>query len=104
VISVNDQLESVSVGSDFPAANPMFHLVSLTETTAKISIAGGSYANGSATLTLRVKKPVTLQNTADGSRFAIELLPQGTAAPTPGTPSSAAPAATAPASTTSAGP
>jgi hypothetical protein len=106
VISVNDQPESVAVGGDFPAANPMFHLVSLTETTAKIAIAGGSYANGSATLTLHVKKPVTLQNTADGSRFTIELLPQGTAASTPCStaPATTAPAATLPATTTSAGP
>jgi len=105
VSSVNDQPESVAVGGDFPAANPMFHVVSLTETTAKIAIAGGSYANGSATLTLRVKKPVTLQNTADGSRFTIELLPQGTAAPTPGASgSSTVPATTTPATTTSAGP
>jgi hypothetical protein len=86
VIAVNGQLESVAVGADFPAANPMFHLVSLTETTAKIAIAGGSYADGSPTLTLRVKKPVTLQNTADGSRFTIELLPQGTTVPTAGSP------------------
>jgi hypothetical protein len=85
VISVNGTLMSVTAGSDFPqptaadpTANPFFHLVSLTATTAKISIAGGSYANGAATVTLRVDKPVTLMNTADGSRYRLILKPRGT--------------------------
>jgi hypothetical protein len=58
----------------------MFELVSLTNTTAKVSVAGGSYADGAATLTLRVNKPVTLVNTADGTRYTLELFPQGTVA------------------------
>jgi hypothetical protein len=86
VISVNGTLMSVTVGSDFPqptaadpSANPFFHLVSVTATTAKISIAGGSYANGAPTVTLRLDKPVTLMNTADGSRYTLVLKPRGTA-------------------------
>ena len=56
------------------------------------------------TITLREGKPITLQNTADGSRFTIELLPQGTAAPAAGASgSSTVPASTTPA-TTSTGP
>ncbi len=88
VISVNGKLMSVSVGTDFPqpstaapTATPLFHLVSLTATTAKISIAGGSYTSGAPTVTLRVNKPVTLMNTADGSRFKLILKAQGTPAP-----------------------
>jgi hypothetical protein len=88
VISVNGTLMSVSVGTDFPqpstadpAATPLFHLVSLTATTAKISIAGGSYTSGASTITLHVNKPVTLMNTADGSRFKLILKPQGTPVP-----------------------
>jgi hypothetical protein len=93
VISVNGTLMSVTVGSDFPAAStaepnatPLFHLVSLTPTTAKISIAGGSYTSGASAVTLRVNKPVTLMNTADGSRYKLILKPQGT--PLPGQSSS----------------
>jgi len=93
VISVNGTLMSVTVGSDFPVASttdpnatPLFHLVSLTPTTAKISIAGGSYTSGASTVTLRVNKPVTLMNTADGSRYKLILKPQGT--PLPGQSSS----------------
>jgi hypothetical protein len=88
VLSVNGKLMAVSVGTDFPRpsteepnATPIFHLVSLTPTTAKISIAGGSYTSGAGTVTLRVNKPVTLMNTADGSRFKLILKPQGTAVP-----------------------
>jgi hypothetical protein len=88
VISVNGTLTTVTVGSDFPEASasdpnatPLFHLVSLTTKTAKIAIAGGSYTSGASTVTLRVNKPVTLMNTADGSRFKLILKPQGTPVP-----------------------
>ena len=87
VISVNGTLYSVSVDSDFPTASatdptivPLFHLVSATEHTAKISIVGGAYSNGSRTVTLRENKPVTLMNTADGTRYTLVLKPQGTSA------------------------
>ena len=82
VISVNGSSETVMTGANFPAATPMFQLVSLTDTTAKVAVAGGSYATGASTLTLKVNVPVTLVNTADGTRYTIELYPQGTVAPT----------------------
>jgi hypothetical protein len=80
----------------------MFQLVSLTAKTAKVSVVGGSYEGGSQTLTIRVGQPVTLQNTADGTRYTIELLPQGTSVPSGGSAAagSAAPTTTAPATTT----
>jgi hypothetical protein len=83
VISVNGTSESVLSGSNFPAASPVFQLLSLTATTAKISVVGGSYASGAGALTLKVNKPVTLVNTADGTRYTILLMPQGTQASTP---------------------
>jgi hypothetical protein len=92
VISLNGELSSVTVGSDFPTsgtvfakAGSVFHLLSLTQTTAKISIAGGSYADGAAAITLHVKMPVTLQNTADGSKYTLVLEPQGTTVTATGT-------------------
>jgi hypothetical protein len=88
VISVNGTLMTVSTGTDFPqastsdpSATPLFHLVSLTMTTAKIAIAGGSYTSGANVVTLHLNKPVTLMNTADGSRFKLILKPQGTPVP-----------------------
>jgi hypothetical protein len=74
VISVNGVKEGVNVKLDFPAEAPVFHLVSLTKQTAKISVAGGSLADGSHTLTLRRGKALTLMNTADGTRYRLVLV------------------------------
>ena len=89
VISVNGTLYTVATKTDFPqptaadpAVVPLFHLVSVTAHTATISIAGGSYATGAPTVTLRENKPVTLMNTADGSRYTLVLKPLGTAVST----------------------
>jgi len=73
-MSVNGALEIVAIGADFPVAAPVFHLVSLTRTSAKIAIAGGSYADGSATVTLKKGKTLTLENTSDGSRYVLRLI------------------------------
>lgn len=88
IISVNGTLYTVPVGTDFPQASttdptlvPLFHLISLTAHTAKISIVGGSYANGARTVTLRENKALTLMNTADGTRYRLILKPPGTEAP-----------------------
>src|SRR5439155_9534311 len=84
VISVNGTLFDVVVGNDFPQSKtdptvePLFHLVSATAHTVRISIAGGSYADGASTVTLKENKPVTLMNTADGTRYKLILKPQGT--------------------------
>jgi hypothetical protein len=87
VISVNGLSELVTTGGAFPVASPsaasngLFELRSLTAKTAKVAVIDGSYASGSQTLTLTVNKPVTLVNTADGTRYTLVLYPQGTAAP-----------------------
>ncbi len=93
VISVNGTLYAVAVGTDFPQASPtdaslvpLFHLVSLTAHTAKISIVGGSYSSGSSAVTLTENKPVTLMNTADGTRYKLILKPAGTDVQAPSTP------------------
>jgi hypothetical protein len=106
VISVNGELTSVQVDADFPTAGtvfnqigaPLFHLLSLTQKSAKVTIAGGSYADGASALTLTVGQPVTLQNTADGTRFTLLLEPQGTQVPLPT--ASTTPGSTTPTSTT----
>ena len=95
VISVNGTLYSVAVGNNFPDASstdpsvqPLFHLVSVTAHSAKISIVGGSYASGAATVTLYENKPVTLMNTADGTRYKLILKPVGTSVAAPAAPTS----------------
>jgi hypothetical protein len=89
VISVNGTLYTVATASDFPQANPLFHLVSVTAHSAKIAIAGGSYSSGATTVTLNENKPVTLVNTADGTRYTLILKPLGTGVPGGSTSSSA---------------
>jgi hypothetical protein len=100
VISVNGTSEAVTTGSNFPAASPAFQLVALTGSTAKVAVAGGSYASGAATVTLKVNTPVTLVNTADGTRYTLTLLPQGTVASAPAASSSGASPATTTTTTT----
>jgi hypothetical protein len=74
VISVNGAPESVQAGGQFPAASPVFKLVSLTKTSAKVGIAGGTLQSGNATVTLKKNKPVTLLNTSDGTRYVLRLV------------------------------
>ena len=74
VIAVNGARETVSPGGGFPAASPLFTLVSLTKTSAAIAIAGGSYADGAKTTQLRRGETLTLMNTADGVRYELKLV------------------------------
>jgi hypothetical protein len=77
-ISVNGVSEDVAVAGTFPESDPIFKLVSLKGTTAKIGIVGGAYATGSQTITLRKGgKPVTLMNTADGTTYVLRLIDVG---------------------------
>jgi hypothetical protein len=74
-ISVNGVSEDVAVSDTFPESESIFKLVSLTSTTAKIGIVGGTYATGSQTITLKKGgKPVTLMNTADGTTYVLRLV------------------------------
>ena len=73
-ISVNGTSERVDLSKTFPSSDPVFRLVALTRTTAKIGIAGGSLSTGDGTTTLTKGKKVTLMNTADGTRYQLVLL------------------------------
>jgi len=73
-ISVNGVASHVGVQGTFPTGAPVFRLVSFTGDTAEISIVGGSYATGDATLTLHVGRPVTLENTTDQKSYRLILV------------------------------
>jgi hypothetical protein len=73
-LSVNGVVSHVAGGGTFPSGAPVFRLASWTKGSAQIAIVGGSYAEGSATLTLNVGKAVTLENQTDGKRYKLELL------------------------------
>jgi hypothetical protein len=77
VISVNGTEEKVAVKADFPKDQPVFTLVSLTGGVAKVAIAGGAFASGAPTVTLKKGTAVTLVNTADGSRYELKLVSLG---------------------------
>jgi hypothetical protein len=76
-ISVNGAADGVAVGATFPTADPVFRLVSVAGKTAKIAIDGGSYVSGDATIKLSKGEPVTLVNTADGTRYRVVLVSTG---------------------------
>jgi hypothetical protein len=74
-ITVNGVSSQVRVGGAFPEGEPMFRLASLKRGSAKIGIVDGTYASGSATITLRKGgKPVTLMNTAEGTTYVLRLV------------------------------
>ncbi len=75
-IAVNGVAEDVKVEAEFPVDEPTFVLVSVAADgkSVEIGIAGGAYADGDPTLKLAFGKKITLQNTADGSRYELELL------------------------------
>lgn len=75
-IAVNGVAEDVKVEAEFPLDTPTFVLVSVAADgkSVEIGIAGGAYADGDPTLKLAFGKKITLQNTADGSRYELELL------------------------------
>ena len=75
-VAVNGAAEPVTLETPFPVAEPTFVLVSIAADgkSVEIGINGGEYASGGETLKLLLGKKITLQNTADGSRFELELL------------------------------
>jgi hypothetical protein len=70
-VTVNGRLEQVQLTHDFPAAAPIFHLVTATKSVARIAVVDGAYQDGAPTLALPKGKTVTLLNTADGTRYAL---------------------------------
>jgi hypothetical protein len=86
VISVNGApAQLIQANQDFPLPpyDPIFRLVSLRPGVVKIAIAGGSYTSGAPTVTLKKGKPLTLENTADGTRYVLKLLWTGAGQPPP---------------------
>ena len=79
VISVNGARQALSAGSRFPAADPVFVLVSEDQKkkTVVVGVAGGAYAGGSRTTKLAVGKPLVLVNTTTGARYRLVLVAVG---------------------------
>ena len=73
-ISVNGRPESVRIGANFPSANPVFRLVSVTRAGVRIGIANGSYSSGAQTVSLALNRTVTLVDSTNGVRYKLQLL------------------------------
>jgi hypothetical protein len=72
-IEVNGTSEDVRVNDSFPASDPTFKLVSVTETAAVIGLVSGSFSNGDDTITINVGETLVLA-ADDGTRYAIKIV------------------------------
>jgi len=63
------------VKGTFPATENIFRLVSIAKDgkSVQVGIVGGSFDSGQPTATLKLGDKLTLVNTADGTRYVIEL-------------------------------
>ena len=111
VLLANGKREVVQVGADFPSDTPLFKLNALGHkgkhgkpaSSIRISVVGGSFADGVATIPVLLGKPLTFANQSDGTRYVIKLLRLTTvdttqAAGAAGTTTAAAPTTTSPSS------
>jgi hypothetical protein len=93
LIATNGLCELVSVKGTFPATENIFRLVSIAKDgkSVQVGIVGGSFDSGQPTATLKLGDKLTLVNTADGTRYVIELkakcanVAQGATSTTPAT-------------------
>lgn len=72
-IEVNGTSEDVRVNDPFPASDPTFKLVSVTETAAVIGLVSGSFSNGDDTITINVGETLVLA-ADDGTRYTIKIV------------------------------
>ena len=102
LISTNGVCEQVTVKSTFPASESIFRLVSIAKDgkSVQLGIVGGSFDSGQPTATLKLGEKITLVNTADGTRYVIQLETKcNTVAPPSGTTTSQQPVAPTPSTT-----
>jgi hypothetical protein len=72
-IEVNGTSEDVGIGDSFPAGDPTFRLVSVSDTAAVIGLVSGSFSNGDDTITINVGETLVLA-ADDGTRYAIKIV------------------------------
>lgn len=72
-IEVNGTSEDVRVNDPFPASDPTFKLVSVTETAAVVGLVSGSFSNGDDTITINVGETLVLA-ADDGTRYTIKIV------------------------------
>jgi hypothetical protein len=72
-IEVNGESEDVGINDPFPASDPTFKLVSVTDTAANIGLVSGAFSNGQETITINVGETLVLA-ADDGTRYTIKVV------------------------------
>lgn len=72
-IEVNGESEDVGINDPFPASDPTFKLVSVTDSAAQIGLVSGAFSNGQETITINVGETLVLA-ADDGARYAIKVV------------------------------
>jgi hypothetical protein len=72
-IEVNGESEDVGINDPFPASDPTFKLVSVTDNAANIGLVSGTFSNGQETITINVGETLVLA-ADDGARYAIKVV------------------------------
>jgi hypothetical protein len=72
-IEVNGESEDVAINDPFPASDPTFKLVSVTDSAAVIGLVSGSFSNGNETITINVGETLVLA-ADDGAHYAIKVV------------------------------
>lgn len=75
-IEVNGASESVSVNGTFPASDPIFQLVSVSETRVVVTLTSGAFEGGEANVQIAVGERVDLV-ADDGTTFTVTVLSVG---------------------------
>jgi hypothetical protein len=77
-IATNGVCEIVNVDGTFPGNEDIFRVISIAKDgkSAKISVVGGAYDSGASAVTLKMGEKLTLVNTADGTRYVLQLKSQ----------------------------
>jgi hypothetical protein len=73
-IEVNGSSEEVKVGDVFPESDGAFRLVAVTNESAEIGLATGTFSNGQETMALKIGEELVLISDPDGTRYAIKLI------------------------------
>jgi trimeric autotransporter adhesin len=84
VISINGASSTVPLHGAFPAASKAFILDSITAGSIKVSVTNGSFSGGRSLITIRKSHTVVLENTVDGTRYALKMISAASSGGTPG--------------------
>jgi len=80
MISVNGTLSSVALRGGFPSPSNLFSLDSIKAGSIVVSVNNGSLSGGHSSITIKKGHTVVLENTVDGTRYAIKMISPMTSA------------------------